>query len=57
MSVRVRCAHGLAFWQQLHHSLLIFQGLTMKPLVKWLKVKRVEPSELKLIEKVNNRVT
>lgn len=29
----------------------------MKPLVKWLKVKRVIPSELKLVEKVNNRVT
>ncbi|MCI4395493.1 hypothetical protein PGIGA_G00181340 [Pangasianodon gigas] len=34
---------------------VILQGLTMKPLVKWLKVKRVAPSELKLIEKVNNR--
>ncbi|GAA6094578.1 sodium/hydrogen exchanger 3-like [Tachysurus ichikawai] len=34
---------------------VIIQGLTMKPLVKWLKVKRVIPSELKLVEKVNNR--
>ncbi|KAK3525225.1 hypothetical protein QTP86_023304, partial [Hemibagrus guttatus] len=34
---------------------VIIQGLTMKPLVQWLKVKRVIPSELKLIEKVNNR--
>ncbi|XP_026783962.2 sodium/hydrogen exchanger 3 isoform X1 [Pangasianodon hypophthalmus] len=34
---------------------VILQGLTMKPLVKWLKVKRVAPSDLKLIEKVNNR--
>ncbi|KAM9434549.1 sodium/hydrogen exchanger 3-like isoform 2-T2 [Clarias gariepinus] len=34
---------------------VILQGLTMKPLVKFLKVKRVVPSELKLIEKVNNR--
>lgn len=34
---------------------VVIQGLTMKPLVKWLKVKRVEPTELKLIEKVNNR--
>ncbi|XP_036423226.1 sodium/hydrogen exchanger 3-like isoform X2 [Colossoma macropomum] len=34
---------------------VVIQGLTMKPLVKWLKVKRVEPSELKLIAKVNNR--
>ncbi|XP_026867376.1 sodium/hydrogen exchanger 3.1 isoform X2 [Electrophorus electricus] len=34
---------------------VILQGLTMKPLVKWLKVKRVSPTELKLIEKVNNR--
>ncbi|KAL6461266.1 hypothetical protein MHYP_G00312320 [Metynnis hypsauchen] len=34
---------------------VVIQGLTMKPLVKWLKVKRIEPSELKLIAKVNNR--
>ncbi|XP_017336964.1 sodium/hydrogen exchanger 3.1 isoform X2 [Ictalurus punctatus] len=34
---------------------VILQGLTMKPFVQWLKVKRVIPSELKLIEKVNNR--
>uniref|UniRef100_A0A3B4DMV4 Sodium/hydrogen exchanger n=1 Tax=Pygocentrus nattereri TaxID=42514 RepID=A0A3B4DMV4_PYGNA len=34
---------------------VVIQGLTMKPLVKWLKVKRVEPTELKLIAKVNNR--
>ncbi|XP_046700045.1 sodium/hydrogen exchanger 3-like isoform X2 [Silurus meridionalis] len=34
---------------------VILQGLTMKPLVKWLKVKRVMATELKLIEKVNNR--
>nr|UQS87557.1 solute carrier family 9 member A3 [Rhamdia quelen] len=34
---------------------VILQGLTMKPLVQWLKVKRVLPTELKLIEKVNNR--
>ncbi|TSO05422.1 Sodium/hydrogen exchanger 3 [Bagarius yarrelli] len=34
---------------------VILQGLTMKPLVQWLKVKRIIPSELKLIEKVNNR--
>ncbi|XP_060760070.1 sodium/hydrogen exchanger 3-like [Neoarius graeffei] len=34
---------------------VILQGLIMKPLVTWLKVKRVMPSELKLIEKVNNR--
>ncbi|KAL7826273.1 hypothetical protein AOLI_G00314820 [Acnodon oligacanthus] len=34
---------------------VVIQGLTMKPLVKWLKVKRVEPTELKLIVKVNNR--
>uniref|UniRef100_A0A8B9RCW1 Sodium/hydrogen exchanger n=1 Tax=Astyanax mexicanus TaxID=7994 RepID=A0A8B9RCW1_ASTMX len=34
---------------------VVIQGLTMKPIVKWLKVKRVEPTDLKLIEKVNNR--
>lgn len=34
---------------------VVLQGLTMKPIVKWLKVKRVEPTDLKLIEKVNNR--
>ncbi|XP_062841517.1 sodium/hydrogen exchanger 3.2 [Trichomycterus rosablanca] len=34
---------------------VILQGLTMKPIVQWLKVKRVQSTELKLIEKVNNR--
>ncbi|XP_076864120.1 sodium/hydrogen exchanger 3.1 isoform X2 [Brachyhypopomus gauderio] len=34
---------------------VILQGLIMKPLVKWLKVKRVSHTDLKLIEKVNNR--
>nr|XP_055076449.1 sodium/hydrogen exchanger 3.1 [Misgurnus anguillicaudatus] len=34
---------------------VILQGLTMKPLVQWLKVKRASHSELKLIEKLNNR--
>uniref|UniRef100_A0A672T0C5 Sodium/hydrogen exchanger n=1 Tax=Sinocyclocheilus grahami TaxID=75366 RepID=A0A672T0C5_SINGR len=34
---------------------VILQGLTMKPLVQWLKVKRAAHSDLKLIEKLNNR--
>ncbi|XP_062385977.1 sodium/hydrogen exchanger 3-like isoform X2 [Sardina pilchardus] len=34
---------------------VILQGITMKPLVQWLKVKRAEHSDLKLVEKVNNR--
>uniref|UniRef100_A0AAY4DNV7 Sodium/hydrogen exchanger n=1 Tax=Denticeps clupeoides TaxID=299321 RepID=A0AAY4DNV7_9TELE len=34
---------------------VVLQGVTMKPLVKWLKVKRSAQSELKLIEKLNNR--
>ncbi|XP_066529935.1 sodium/hydrogen exchanger 3-like isoform X2 [Hoplias malabaricus] len=34
---------------------VVIQGLTLKPLVKWLKVKRVSSSDLKLIAKVNNR--
>lgn len=32
------------------------QGVTMKPLVKWLKVKRASHSEVTLIEKLQNRV-
>nr|XP_057902738.1 sodium/hydrogen exchanger 3.1 isoform X2 [Doryrhamphus excisus] len=35
---------------------VILQGVTMKPLVKWLKVKRAAVSELTLIEKVQNKV-
>ncbi|KAM4725375.1 sodium/hydrogen exchanger 3-like [Anableps anableps] len=35
---------------------VILQGLTMKPLVQWLKVKRAAPVELTLIEKVQNKV-
>ncbi|KAL2079970.1 hypothetical protein ACEWY4_023763 [Coilia grayii] len=34
---------------------VILQGITMKPLVQWLKVKRAAQAELKLIEKVNSR--
>ncbi|XP_050992506.1 sodium/hydrogen exchanger 3.1 [Labeo rohita] len=34
---------------------VILQGVTMKPLVQWLKVKRAAHSDLKLIEKLNNR--
>ncbi|KAE8282479.1 Sodium/hydrogen exchanger 3 Na(+)/H(+) exchanger 3 [Larimichthys crocea] len=35
---------------------VILQGITMKPLVTWLKVKRAAASELTLIEKVQNKV-
>ncbi|MEQ2300311.1 hypothetical protein AMECASPLE_024106 [Ameca splendens] len=35
---------------------VILQGVTMKPLVNWLKVKRAAITELTLIEKVQNRV-
>uniref|UniRef100_A0A665VVY9 Sodium/hydrogen exchanger n=1 Tax=Echeneis naucrates TaxID=173247 RepID=A0A665VVY9_ECHNA len=35
---------------------VIFQGITMKPLVTWLKVKRAAITELTLIEKVQNKV-
>ncbi|XP_063041114.1 sodium/hydrogen exchanger 3-like [Engraulis encrasicolus] len=34
---------------------VILQGITMKPLVQWLKVKRAAAQDLKLVEKVNNR--
>uniref|UniRef100_A0A9J7YXY0 Sodium/hydrogen exchanger n=1 Tax=Cyprinus carpio carpio TaxID=630221 RepID=A0A9J7YXY0_CYPCA len=34
---------------------VILQGITMKPLVQWLKVKRAAHADLKLIEKLNNR--
>ncbi|XP_054911173.1 sodium/hydrogen exchanger 3-like isoform X2 [Poeciliopsis prolifica] len=35
---------------------VILQGVTMKPLVQWLKVKRAAIAELTLIEKVQNKV-
>ncbi|GAA6233236.1 sodium/hydrogen exchanger 3 isoform X1 [Lates japonicus] len=35
---------------------VIFQGITMKPLVTWLKVKRAAVTELTLIEKVQNKL-
>uniref|UniRef100_A0A3P8TS82 Sodium/hydrogen exchanger n=1 Tax=Amphiprion percula TaxID=161767 RepID=A0A3P8TS82_AMPPE len=35
---------------------VIIQGITMKPLVTWLKVRRAAVSELTLIEKVQNKV-
>ncbi|XP_047461572.1 sodium/hydrogen exchanger 3-like isoform X1 [Mugil cephalus] len=35
---------------------VILQGITMKPLVTWLKVKRAAVTELTLIEKVQNKV-
>lgn len=34
----------------------IFQGLTIKPLVQWLKVKKSEHREPKLNEKLHGRV-
>ncbi|PWA16759.1 hypothetical protein CCH79_00017868 [Gambusia affinis] len=35
---------------------VILQGVTMKPLVQWLRVKRAEITEVMLIEKVQNKV-
>ncbi|XP_051992750.1 sodium/hydrogen exchanger 3-like [Xyrauchen texanus] len=35
---------------------VILQGISMKPLVQWLKVKRSTPSDLTLNGKMNNRV-
>ncbi|XP_030003715.1 sodium/hydrogen exchanger 3 [Sphaeramia orbicularis] len=35
---------------------VILQGITMKPLVTWLKVKRASANEITLIEKVQNKV-
>lgn len=35
---------------------ILFQGITMKPLVKWLKVKRAAVGDVSLIEKVQNKV-
>uniref|UniRef100_A0A8C6T648 Sodium/hydrogen exchanger n=1 Tax=Neogobius melanostomus TaxID=47308 RepID=A0A8C6T648_9GOBI len=35
---------------------VVLQGITMKPLVTWLKVKRATNNELTLIEKVQNKV-
>ncbi|KAM9738601.1 sodium/hydrogen exchanger 3-like isoform 2-T2 [Menidia menidia] len=35
---------------------VIFQGITLKPLVNWLKVKRAAVTELTLVEKVQNRM-
>ncbi|XP_034401907.1 sodium/hydrogen exchanger 3.1 isoform X2 [Cyclopterus lumpus] len=35
---------------------VILQGITMKPLVNWLKVKRASATELTLIEKLQNKV-
>lgn len=37
-------------------NLFWLQGITMKPLVTWLKVKRAAVSELTLVEKVQNKV-
>uniref|UniRef100_A0A669BBZ0 Sodium/hydrogen exchanger n=1 Tax=Oreochromis niloticus TaxID=8128 RepID=A0A669BBZ0_ORENI len=35
---------------------VIWQGITMKPLVTWLKVKRAEVNELTLLEKMTNKM-
>ncbi|XP_037651629.1 sodium/hydrogen exchanger 3-like isoform X2 [Sebastes umbrosus] len=35
---------------------VILQGITMKPLVNWLKVKRAAVTELTLVEKLQNKV-
>uniref|UniRef100_I3K859 Sodium/hydrogen exchanger n=1 Tax=Oreochromis niloticus TaxID=8128 RepID=I3K859_ORENI len=35
---------------------VILQGITMKPLVMWLKVKRAEVTEVSLLEKMTNKV-
>uniref|UniRef100_A0A3B4F8S8 Sodium/hydrogen exchanger n=1 Tax=Pundamilia nyererei TaxID=303518 RepID=A0A3B4F8S8_9CICH len=35
---------------------VIWQGMTMKPLVTWLKVKRAEVKELTLLEKMTNKM-
>lgn len=35
---------------------ILFQGITMKPLVTWLKVKRAAAGDVSLIEKVQNKV-
>ncbi|XP_043995503.1 sodium/hydrogen exchanger 3-like [Gambusia affinis] len=35
---------------------VILQGVTMKPLVQWLRVKRAEITEVMLIQKVQNKV-
>lgn len=37
-------------------NLLLLQGVTMKPFVTWLKVKRAAVAEVTLIEKVQNKV-
>jgi len=34
----------------------LFQGITMKPLVNWLKVKRASAAERTLVEKLQNKV-
>jgi hypothetical protein len=38
------------------YSSSLVQGITMKPLVTWLKVKRAAVTELTLAEKIQNRV-
>lgn len=43
-------------WPSLSVSVSIFQGLTIKPLVQWLKVKRSEQRDPKLNEKLHGRV-
>lgn len=43
-------------WPSLRVRVPIFQGLTIKPLVQWLKVKRSEQRDPKLNEKLHGRV-
>lgn len=39
-----------------HFCSFLLQGITMKPLVTWLNVKKASISERTLIEKVQNKV-
>ena len=43
-------------WPSLRVRVPIFQGLTITPLVQWLKVKRSEQRDPKLNEKLHGRV-
>lgn len=47
---------GLVILPGTRISEAVFQGLTIKPLVQWLKVKRSEQREPKLNEKLHGRV-
>lgn len=56
---------GLCFFTSFHHhscsshlpfALTFSQGVTMKPLVTWLKVRRAASGDVTLMEKVHNKV-